>query len=324
MRRAARWLGLSMLASAGLAAAAAGYVFLRFPIIEPVAEQSILMTDEKRSRGAYLAEHVAVCVDCHSERDFSRFSGPSKPGTSGQGGERFGHDIGVPGELFATNITPYALGSWSDGELARAITSGVTPDGRALFPIMNYPGYAKLCQSDLEALVTYVRELEPIAHDTPASSLDFPVNLIVRTLPRPAPRVDTCPDPADTKAQGKYLVTVAGCADCHTPRRGPDPIAELAFAGGSKMPLPSGGSVQVKNITPDASGIGGWSREAFVARFAAFRDPASLHPVEQNAFNTPMPWSMYAGMSDQDLGAIYDYLRTLPPVRTESAAVAIR
>jgi len=324
MRSIVRWLGLGLVALICAAGAGAAYLFLKFPIIEPAAAASIEPSADKLARGAYLAEHVAVCVDCHSERDFTRFSGPTKPGTVGRGGERFGHDLGLPGELYATNITPYALGSWSDGEIARAITSGVTPDGRALFPLMNYPGYAKLCRSDLEALVTYVRALAPIANDTPKSSLDFPLNMIVRTLPKPARLSDTCPDTADTKAHGKYLVTVASCADCHTPRNGPDPIPELALSGGNAMPLATGGTVVTKNITPDASGIGSWSREAFIARFAAYRDPANLPKVERNGFNTAMPWSMYAGMSDADLGAIYDYLRTVPKVKSANPSVATR
>jgi hypothetical protein len=73
--------------------------------------------------------------------------------------------------------------------------------------------------------------------------------------------------------------------------------------------------VRSANLTPDqASGLGGWTRERFIAAFAAFRAPGAAVHVAAGAFNTPMPWTAYAGISDADLGAIYDYLHALPAV----------
>lgn len=90
--------------------------------------------------------------------------------------------------------------------------------------------------------------------------------------------------------------------------------------------MPSGFVARSANITPDPeTGIGRWSRTQFVQRFAAFRNPASLAAVGPGHANTPMPWSQFAGMTDADLGAIYDYLRTLPAVKTaELKAIAAR
>jgi hypothetical protein len=70
------------------------------------------------------------------------------------------------------------------------------------------------------------------------------------------------------------------------------------------------------NITPDKeTGIGLWSKELFIQRFKAYaNDSLKYVPVSKDDFNTPMPWIMYAGMTDEDLGAIYDYLRTVKPV----------
>jgi hypothetical protein len=167
MRRAGRVLVFACLTLVSLAAAGAGYVFFAFPRMGEASHAEVEVTADKLARGTYLAEHVSVCVDCHSDRDFKRFSGPVVPGTLGKGGQRFGHELGLPGEIHSANITPYGVGSWSDGELIRAITSGVTPDGRALFPLMNYPAYAKLCKSDVEALVAYVRNLAPVEYTPP-------------------------------------------------------------------------------------------------------------------------------------------------------------
>ncbi|HKO80581.1 MAG TPA: hypothetical protein VJU78_09305, partial [Chitinophagaceae bacterium] len=65
-------------------------------------------------RGEYLAHHVAVCIDCHSKRDFSKFSFPPAPGTEGIGASfPFGQAEGIPGEIWAPNITPKRLAQWS-------------------------------------------------------------------------------------------------------------------------------------------------------------------------------------------------------------------
>jgi mono/diheme cytochrome c family protein len=321
MKRALRWLGYGLLTLVCLAAAGVGALYLAYPIMAEPEQKPIEPSEEKLARGAYLAEHVAVCVDCHSQRDWSRYSGPVDKAEYGKGGERFGHDLGLPGEIYSANITPGRLGSWSDGEIVRALTSGVTPDGRALFPLMNYPAYAKLCRQDVEALVSYVRTLTPSDNVVPERTLDFPLNLIVRTLPTPATLSDACPDKSDTVKQGGYLVNMAGCQDCHTPRKGNDLDVDRAFSGGVSMQL-NGATVTTKNLTPDASGLGGWSRRTFIERFAYYRDRANLHHVDPGELQTPMPWSMYAGMSDDDLGAIYDFLRTVKPVQTAPQAVA--
>lgn len=325
MARFFRWIVGSLFVIGGLLGAGLATLFVIYPKAEPAPALRVARTPEQVARGSYLAEHVAICTDCHSQRDFSRFSGPVIEGTLGKGGERFGREMGFPGTLVAPNITPYALSDWSDGEIARAITSGVTPEGRSLFPLMNYPAFATMCERDLLSVVSYVRELQPVANDPPRSELDFPVNLIVRTMPRPAHNPVACPDPEDSVAQGRYLVTLASCTHCHTQHDGPDPIAGMEFAGGVEFPFPDGRVVKSANITPDPdTGIGRWSQDMFVNRFKQYRDASQLHRVGPGDRQTVMPWSQYAGMTDRDLGAIYAYLRTLEPVRTESRDAVAR
>jgi hypothetical protein len=90
----------------------------------------------------------------------------------------------------------------------------------------------------------------------------------------------------------------------------------MDFAGGFEFPLPAGGVARSANITPDAdTGIGTWSEQQFIDKFKAFQGAPvrSLTPAEQRE-NTVMPWLQYAGMTTEDLGAIYAYLRTLKPV----------
>jgi mono/diheme cytochrome c family protein len=326
MARVLRWVFGSLTVLCALLVSALAYFFVAYPVMVPARAIKVEKTPAQIERGTYLAEHVALCTDCHSDRDFSRFSGPPVPGTFGKGGMNFGHELGLPGDVVAPNITPHKLSSWSDGEIVRALTSGVTPEGRALFPLMPYQGFAEMCERDLLSVVSYVRKLAPIENEPPRTQLDFPLNLIVRTIPKPVPIVKDCPDPNDSVAYGKYLVTVASCADCHSKRNGPDLVPGMEFAGGNTFPLPGGTKITSANLTPDAeTGIGSWSKEMFINRFKPYRSVENLHRVEAGERQTIMPWSQYAGMSDSDLGAIYDYLRTQKPVRSDTAkAVAQR
>ena len=72
--------------------------------------------------------------------------------------------------------------------------------------------------------------------------------------------------------------------------------------------------VRSANLTPDDdTGLGKWTKDIFIQRFRAGVELAKQPAIPGKA-NTPMPWSSYGGMTDADLGAIYDYLRTLPKV----------
>ena len=66
--------------------AAAAYVTIVLPNVDPAPDLKVEATPERIAHGEYLANHVVVCMDCHSQRDFSKFSGPLAPGTLGQGG----------------------------------------------------------------------------------------------------------------------------------------------------------------------------------------------------------------------------------------------
>lgn len=81
----------------------------------PAPELAEAITPERLERGRYLAENVMACVGCHSQRDWTKFGGPIQPGSIGMGGELFDEAIGIPGRIHVRNITPAALGSWSDG-----------------------------------------------------------------------------------------------------------------------------------------------------------------------------------------------------------------
>lgn len=307
--------GIFVVALAG----AVGYFTLKFPDVDPAPVITVERTPERIARGKYLANNVTVCIDCHSTRDWGKFAGPIIAGTEGKGGEVFNERLGgVPGEIFSANFTPAGIGDYTDGELLRTFTTGVTKHNRALFPLMPYLSFNNLTQEDAYSIVAYIRSLPAIENKVGEARLNFPLNFIVKTIPRKSFVPKPPPNKADTVAYGRYVSTIASCAACHTPAVKGEPVPGMDFAGGFEFKFP-GGTIRSLNITPDAeTGIGNWTKEDFVARFKAFADSSSRNvPVTMNEFNTPMPWIMYAGMTDEDLGAIYAYLRTQKPVKNQ-------
>jgi mono/diheme cytochrome c family protein len=203
---------LLVLVGAGLV-----YVLSAYPAVAAAEPIRIASTPERIARGKYLFDHVTVCVDCHSTRDFTRYAGPVVSGTHGKGGEAFTREMDMPGNFYARNITPAALADWTDGEIVRALTAGVNKQGDALFPLMPYLNYGALDREDIEAIVAYMRTLTPIVNHVPARQLDFPMHLIIRTMPQQASFAGR-PAPTDRVAYGAYLARMASCADCHTRR----------------------------------------------------------------------------------------------------------
>ncbi len=311
-----RYLRFSMIGLAVpvvLVGGALSYISAALPDVGPPPDLKVEITPERVERGKYLAWHVVQCMDCHSERDWTLFSGPPKPGTDGAGGDVFDRSMGFPGQYVARNITPANLGTWTDGEIYRAITAGVNKHGEPLFPVMPWQNYGKMADEDIHAIIAYIRTLEPIENQLPTSESDLPFNFILRTLPKkgvPGAR----PDPSDPVAYGGYLLNAAACGDCHTE------FADGEFtgpflAGGREFRFPDGSLLRTPNLTPHSTGLGSWDKETFVSRFKQYaEDKYTPHQVAPGEFQTIMPWMMYAGMTEEDIGAIYEYLRTVEPV----------
>ncbi|MCO5259317.1 MAG: cytochrome c [Crocinitomicaceae bacterium] len=247
------------------------YIRYALPNVGQAPELSIELSPERIARGEYIAKHIAVCIDCHSERDWSKFSGSMLKGTEGKGGEHFGEESGVLGDYFSKNITPANLSNWTDGELFRAITSGVDQQGKALHPIMPYLYYGKMDKEDIYDIIAYIRSLQPINHEVTASKSSFPMNFIINTLPTKA-SFPQKPDKTNKIEYGKYLTNVAACMECHTPDKNGQILPEKAYSGGRAFKL-NGGIVRSSNITPDKeTGIGLWTDSMFVNRFQSFAD----------------------------------------------------
>lgn len=296
-----------------LVGAASGYVYFFLPKVEKAPDLKVTITPERVEHGKYLAMHVAVCIDCHSTRDYSQYSGPMITGTEGKGGDKFAREYGFPGNFYARNITPYKLATWSDGEIFRAITSGVSKDGSVLFPLMPYNHFGKADKEDVYDIIAYIRSLPSIQNEVPESKADFPVNILMHLAPEKTAFV-TRPAASDTVKYGEYLVRMSSCVECHSKENHGQVIEGTEFGGGREFILPWG-TVRTPNITNHATGIAAFTADAFVKRFKQYTDSSYRSPkMTMSDFNTPMPWIMYAGMKESDLRSVYAYLRTVKPI----------
>jgi hypothetical protein len=315
MKKFFKFLGYTVLVLILLIAGLLIYVKVALPNVGPAPQLTVESTPEKIERGRYLANSVTVCMDCHSTRDWSKFAGPVIEGTWGKGGERFDQTIGFPGVFFSKNITPAGIKRYTDGELFRLITTGVTKEGRAMFPVMPYQHYGKMDPEDIKCIIAYIRSLSPIENQVTESVADFPMNIIINTIPAKGDP-QKMPSKSDTLAYGKYMVNASACIECHTQVDKGKIIPDLAFSGGREFHFPDGSVVRSANITPDnETGIGSWTKEIFIGRFKTYAD-TSYKPqaVASGQFNTIMPWNMYSRMNKEDLEAIYAYLKSVKPL----------
>jgi mono/diheme cytochrome c family protein len=300
-------------------AGASGWLVVRKPAQTAAADIKVPRTPERIARGRYIFENLADCSGCHSERDFSRVAGPVVRTGQGRGNVLSELVEGLPGTVVAPNITPdeeTGIGKWTDGEKIRAIREGVDRDGRALFPMMPYANFRHMSDEDVQSVVAYLDSLPPVRHALPTTKLDFPVSVMVKFAPQPAGAV-AAPNRSDVKKYGEYLVTLGGCAECHTKQEKGKPVPGMDFAGGERFATRFG-TVLSANITSDPdTGIGKWDEAFFVKKFAEYKEFAKQGPPPLSgpqAF-TLMPWLALSQLHDEDLKAIYAYLHEVKPVR---------
>ncbi len=320
MKKTLGWIGIFLLF---VIVTAFSYVKFVLPDVGEAPDLKIEITTERVARGDYLANHVAICMDCHSTRDWSKFSGPPIEGTLGMGGEKFDQKMGFPGTYYASNITPEGIARYTDGELFRIITTGVNKEGKAIFPVMPYEHYSQMDKEDINSIIAYIRSLKPIKNDVPESSSDFPMNLIINTIPKEAD-LSVLPNKDNIVNYGKYLTNAAACIECHSQAEKGKLIAGSEFGGGREFILADGSMVISKNITPDnKTGLGKWTEDMFIDLFISRSDALALNTkLKTGTVNTIMPWTMYGKMTREDLSAIYAYLKTLKPIENNVQSIA--
>jgi cytochrome c2 len=316
MKKLLRILGYSLLVIVLLLAGLLTYIKIALPNVGAAPSLSVDRSPQRIERGRYLANNVSVCMVCHSTRDKSKFAEPLVEGTLGKGGERFDQTDGFPGIFYSKNITSAGISRYTDGELFRVITTGVSKEGRAMFPVMPYHYYGQMDPEDIRCIIAYLRTLPPIENEVPASAADFPMNFILNTIPEKADP-HPLPPTSDSLAYGGYMTMASACIECHTPVNHGQIITSLAFSGGREFLFPDGSRTHSANLTPDtATGIGGWTKEQFISRFSLYADSNYALPAARpGSFKTFMPWTQYARMKKDDLAAIYAYLRQVKPMK---------
>lgn len=267
-------------------------------------------------RGEYLVNHVAACMDCHSKRDFTKFSGPVIPGTEGGGGFLFDEKLGLPGKIYGKNITPdneTGIGTWTDDDIMKALTLGISKNGDTLFPLMPYPHYNLTAKDDLMSIIAYIRTLKPIRNKVPARQLMIPIATAYPPVLKPSVDENVRPPKTDKVQYGGYLVNMGDCGTCHSPLTQHGPDMTRMFAGGYTFDL---GTFKVAsaNITSDsATGIGMWTEDQFLNKFTQYREEKNYN-FNPGKENTVMPLTMHAHIKDEDLKAMYAFLRTVKPI----------
>jgi len=248
-------------------------------------------------RGKYLAS-IAGCAVCHTP-----LAANGQPDTSRLFAGGLEDKLPGGGTFRAPNITPdrgTGIGAWTDEQIIAAVRRGVRPDGAHLLPIMPYPYYHKLTDSDAQALVAYLRSIPPIPNHVAKSD---PGAMRPLDLEEPIGNVDS---PA---MHGEYLASLMHCAACHTPQDGP--FAARAFSGGTQFPTQAGVTLVAPNITADRdTGIGDWSEDDVVRSVRAMTLP------DGSKIRGPM--AMYASawsqLTDADAHAVAGYIKSLPAI----------
>jgi mono/diheme cytochrome c family protein len=289
MRRVLRAIGLGVLAVAlVLVASVVGLSERRIGRRFDVATTLVAARTDSLaiSRGAYLYRTI-TCAECHGD----------------DGGGTLYQDAGPIGILAGPNLTMGRGGiarDRSDADWVRAIRHGVRRDGTSLL-VMPSEVFAYLSDHDLGALLGYMRQLEPVDRELPASRIRWLGRVLLAAgrldlfvagkTPAGVAHQDAVPD--TTAAYGRYLADIAGCHGCHG----------FGLSGGRVAGPP--GLPPASNLTSE--GLRGWDRERFVT---VMRTGRRADGTELNAF---MPFRQFRHMTDGDLTALWRYLESVPP-----------
>lgn len=252
-------------------------------------EAPIVVSTDSASiaRGEHLVKAAATCAECHGLDAGGQIiadEGPFKP-------------------LAAPNLTRgrgSVVTDFTPADWERAIRHGVRADGSSLI-VMPSEVYTHLTDQDVGAIIAYLQQAPAVDREIPPVSFSFlgrglvafgqmPV-LVAENTPRIQHAASITPD--TTAEYGSYLANIGGCRGCHG----------LELSGGAMGGPP--GVPPTSNLTP--TGIGHWTRDDFAR---ALREGKRPDGTELSTF---MPWKIFAGLTDDEVAALWAYLQTVPP-----------
>lgn len=277
------------------------------------------------ARGEYIYAYQAQCWGCHADGSADARSAPS-------GGKSFDLSGAGPGFgiWYTPNITPdkeTGIGGWTDGEIVQAIREGMRRDRSTMFPVMPSDWYHGMSDEDALAVVAYLRSIAPVAHRVPPPEPSFVAKALLAfgmMSPKDAITVPVAaPARGATAEYGRYVASsLAGCLDCHTPlnlENGKFYMDSLGAGGTILFGDAEGSSLRSygRNITPDMeTGIGKWSEADFYAAVTVGMRP------DGTVLTPHMPYGYFKSLTEDDLRALWLYIRSLPPLaRTVPATV---
>lgn len=287
-----RWTGRTLTAVVLLALVGAGGVYaaserkLRARYETDAPAVRVPTDSASLARGEHLVRNVVTCTLCHGED---------------LGGAVYASSAAI-GTMAGPNLTRGRGGvgtDYTDMDYVRAIRRGVRRDGRSLI-VMPSEVFTHLSQEDLGAVIGYLKQLPPVDREVPRSGFG-PVGrallatgkmniLVAGKTPRFTPPESVARD--TTPAYGKYLADISGCHGCHG----------FGLSGGRVAGPPD--LPPAANLTP--SGIGNWTEADLVRALREGKRP------DGSSINDFMPWTVYRGMTDTEIHAIWLYLRSVP------------
>lgn len=273
--------------------------------VKPISFQHT-SSPEALQRGKVLT--TMLCAGCHLDNSTGQLTGRRM--------------LDAPpefGEIYTPNITQneeYGIGKWTDGEIVYLLRTGIKKDGQYAPPYM-----AKLPQmadEDINAIIAFLRSDDKLVQpanveDTP-SKPSFLTKMLCKVAFKPFPMPDEAipmPDSTNALELGKYLAYNLECFSCHsadfTTNDYLNPPASVGYFGGGNKPLDEKGRVMfTSNLTPHKTGLADWSKDRFIK--------AVKYGLMEGEPSLAYPMQPYAQLTDYEVGAIYEYLQTIPPI----------
>jgi mono/diheme cytochrome c family protein len=214
--------------------------------------QQVTASSEQIARGRYLTQ-AADCAACHTAAGGAPLAG--------------GYPLDTPfGTIYGSNLTPSAdqgIGRWTKDDFFLALTQGVAPGGRHLYPAMPYTSYKGISREDADAIYAYLMSRPAVDVAIPANDMPFPFNQRMALIGWNLLFRNNDPLPASSQGnsaewqRGRYLSDVLGhCGECHTPRGMLGQMALSKTMQGGDL-----GRFIAPDITPQALAQRGWTQE---------------------------------------------------------------
>lgn len=266
------------------------------------------ITPARVERGAKIAQ--LLCIQCHT----------------GANDQLIGKLIAdAPkefGQIYSANITQdkeAGIGNWTDGELIYLLRTGIKRDG-SYNPLM--PKFPNMADEDINSIIAWLRsdrpQVQPVKDEAPQTEYNFLVKMLSNTVMKPYPlpkQAITIPDSTDKVAFGRYIANgMVGCYACHSADfktvNDVEPEKSAGFYGGGNPMLNLEGEiVPTANITFDEeTGIGKKYTEAQFIK-------AVKQGVRPDGTVLRYPMMPHVTLTDYEVGAIYQYLKTVPKLK---------